>query len=290
MSEETGVKTAQAQNTAKDAAKRPQWGLALGGGAGMGWAHIGILKAFVEDMDMPPQIVSGTSIGAIVGGAYACGRLKEVEEFARELGLKDMLMFGQMAFGRGGLLGTTRIENIMRKHVGQALIEALPIRFACVAADLMTGQAISLEHGSLVTAMKASSAIPGLFPAVSHQGRWLIDGGSVSPVPVEAARKLGADKVIAINLQNDFAGSLVRLNLSRENQPGVVKTARAALLLTLRALAHDNLIAHPADMVIAPEVGRYDPVDFTKADELIEIGRSAVLDKKREIMRLLKPR
>lgn len=265
----------------------PGLGLALGGGAALGWAHIGVIRSLIEDCDIRPAAVAGTSIGAIVGAAYATGKLGLVEDVARALRLKDMLVMGQVGFGKGAALGTGRIENLLRQHFGHTLMEELETPFAAVATDLNSGMGVVLKTGPLVDAVKASSAIPGLFPAVDIRGHALVDGGVVEPVPVEAVRSFGTRRVIAVNLQGDYTGALRRIKFTERRRPSMMKTARAAVSLGLKTIATESLRASRPDLVITPKVGHMDVKDFTKAAPLIELGRAAAREMRDEILALV---
>src|ERR1700742_2460456 len=187
--------------------RRPVIGLALGGGAARGFAHIGVLRTLLA-YGIVPNVVVGTSIGAVVGGAYAAGHLDTLEEWAR--GLQPRNIFGYLAIRRNGsgLIGGTKLAAQLEAAMGQNMIEDLPIKFASVATEVRTGHEIWLTHGSIVDAMRASYALPGIFAPVLIGDSWLVDGAMVNPVPVSAARAFGAEIVIAANLSSDvFAHS-----------------------------------------------------------------------------------
>ena len=222
--------------------------------------------------------MAGTSIGAIVGGGYAAGLLDRVEDVALSLGLRGVLRLGQMGFGKGAVVGSDRIAAMLTEHFGDRLIEDLPIPYAAVSADLYSGDMHIHQSGSLVEAMRASSAIPALFPAVPLEDKLLLDGGIVEPVPVSACRALGADQIIAVNLQDDYPGALERVGITREKNPSLFKVGRAAIIAGLRTVSRQSLAASKPDVVIAPRAGHFEPSDFTKAQELISIGVSAALE------------
>ncbi len=178
-------------------------GLALGSGAARGWAHIGVLKALAE-MDIEPDVVAGTSIGACVGAAYLTGQLDELQSWAQGMGLLGMLGVIDVTFRKGGLVAAERIFDRFRNPATEVRIEDLDRPFATVATDLTTGREIWLRDGPLLDAVAASAAMPGVFPAVLNERRWLVDGALVNPVPVSLCRALGADVVIAVNLNSDL--------------------------------------------------------------------------------------
>ena len=182
--------------------RRPVIGLALGGGAARGFAHIGIIKTLVAHGIMP-NVVVGTSIGAVVGGAYASGHLDALEEWARSLQPRNIFGYLDIRLNGSGLIGGAKLAAELEATMGQGLIEDLPVKFATVATEVRTGHEIWLTHGRMVDAMRASYALPGIFSPVLIGDRWLVDGALVNPVPVSAARALGAEIVIAANLSSD---------------------------------------------------------------------------------------
>ncbi|MGD9668158.1 MAG: patatin-like phospholipase family protein [Hyphomicrobiaceae bacterium] len=177
-------------------------GLALGGGAARGWAHIGVLRA-LESVGIKPDIIAGTSIGAVVGGCYAAGHLDQLEHFARELTVRRVFGYLDFNFAGNGLISGQRLCERLEAHLVGKSIEELPRRFTAVATEIGTGHEVWLSRGSLVTAMRASYALPGIFRPVKIDNRWLFDGALVNPIPVTVCRALGARYVIAVNLNND---------------------------------------------------------------------------------------
>src|SRR5712672_4150819 len=167
--------------------RRPVIGLALGGGAARGFAHIGIVKALIAH-GIVPDVVVGTSIGAVVGGAYATGHLDRLEEWARSLQPRSVLSYLDIRLNGSGLIGGTKLAAELEASIGPTMIEDLPIKFATVATEVRTGHEIWLTHGRMVDAMRASYALPGIFSPVLVGDRWLVDGALVNPVPVSAAR------------------------------------------------------------------------------------------------------
>ncbi len=182
--------------------RRPVIGLALGGGAARGFAHIGIVRTLVAH-GIIPNVVVGTSIGAVVGGAYASGHLDALEEWARSLQPRNILSYLDIRLNGSGLIGGAKLAAEIEAAMGQILIEDLPVKFATVATEVRTGHEIWLTHGPMVDAMRASYALPGIFSPVLVGDRWLVDGALVNPVPVSAARAMGAEIVIAANLSSD---------------------------------------------------------------------------------------
>ena len=184
---------------------QPRLGIALGGGAARGWAHIGVLSALAEN-GIEPEIVCGTSIGALVGGVYAAGKLPELESWVAALTRRDVIGLLDFTAAGGGAIGGRKLMQFFGAQVGELHIEELPLKFAAVATDLHTGTEVWLQVGPLLQAIRASLSLPGIFTPVFQDGRWLVDGGLVNPTPVSLCRALGAELVIAVDLHG--AGAL----------------------------------------------------------------------------------
>jgi NTE family protein len=182
--------------------RRQSVAIVLGAGAARGWSHIGAIQELVA-MGVTPNIVVGASAGAVVGGCFAAGRLEQLEAFTRSLTKRRVFGLMDVSFNGGGLIGGNRLRVRLEESLGGMNIEDLPIRFASVATEVGTGHEIWLKQGPLVDAMRASYALPGIFEPVRWGGRWLMDGALVNPVPVNVARAMGADVVIAINIASD---------------------------------------------------------------------------------------
>ncbi|MBV1695229.1 MAG: patatin-like phospholipase family protein [Hyphomicrobiales bacterium] len=182
-----------------------QIGLALGCGAARGWAHIGVLRRLAA-AGIHPDIIVGTSIGAVVGGCYAAGELDELEDFARGLTRRNMLSYLDFNFAGSGLISGQRLCDRLDVKMRDMEIEHLPRRFAAVATEIGTGHEVWLSRGRLVDAMRASYALPAIFKPVRLNGRWLFDGALVNPIPVSVARALGARYVIAVNINAELGG------------------------------------------------------------------------------------
>lgn len=182
-------------------------GIALGSGAAKGWAHIGVLNA-LESMGIRPSIVAGTSIGALVGAAYACQRLDKLENWVLPMTWKDIIRYLDVSVKKGGLIqGDKLLDSIQKEICDNMLIEDMDKPFSAVATELITGREIWLREGSLLESVRASIAMPGLFTPVEKEGEWLTDGALVNPIPVSLCRAMGADIVIAVNVNNGNYGS-----------------------------------------------------------------------------------
>ncbi len=198
--------------------RKPVVGLALGSGSARGWAHFGVLRA-LEDAGLRPDIVCGSSIGALVGASYAAGEMPRFEEWVLGLGMRKV--FGFMDFNiSGGMLKGEKLISFWREHFVDSAIEDLQMPFGAVATDLHSGAEVWLRKGSIADAVRASIALPGLFTPVQRDGRLLVDGGIVNPVPASLARAMGADIVIAVDLNADI--------MRRHMQPLTPAAAMAA--------------------------------------------------------------
>jgi len=185
----------------------PPLGIALGGGVARGWAHIGAIRALIE-AGIRPDIIAGTSIGAVVGASYLAGRLDQLENWARSLNRSRMLSYMDLRLGGSGLMRGERLTRVLNRYLGELRIEDLDRKFAAVTCDLRTGYEVWLQQGPLVPAVKASYALPGAFEPVNVDGRYMIDGALVNPVPVSTCRALGAHIVIAVSLNGDAFGPM----------------------------------------------------------------------------------
>lgn len=293
--------------------RRPVIGLALGGGAARGFAHIGIVRTLAAH-GIVPNVVVGTSIGAVVGGAYATGHLDTLEEWARSLQPRNIISYLDIRLNGSGLIGGTKLAAELEAAMGKSLIEDLPLKFASVATEVRTGHEIWLTHGPIVDAMRASYALPGIFSPVMIGDRWLVDGALVNPVPVSAARALGAEIVIAANLSSDVfthsttiyahgpsasANAAVlpepepeprkrgigkffsaERTMKREffgggGRPGISSVMVDAFNIMQDRITRARLAGDPPDLLISPRVGQIGWFDFHRADELIAHGARA---------------
>ena len=285
-------------------------GLALGGGAARGLAHIGVIEALME-AGLEPDIIAGTSIGAIAGGFYASGRLDILHSFASELTMRKLLRYLDVNLAGSSLVSGKRLEKTLASHIGDLHIEGLPKKFVAIATEMGTGQEVWLTSGSLTAALRASYALPGIFKPVRIGGRWLMDGALVNPVPVSAARALGANFVIGVTLHT---GHYVRNTLfpieaeaapdpkpersfdverekrsrfalvkrqmfggrRRDGAPGIPRVVLEAFNITQNRIARSRLAGDPPDATIQVHLDGVGLFDFHKADYAIEQGRMAM--------------
>lgn len=191
----------------------PKIGLALGSGSARGWAHIGVIQELAE-LGIEPDIVAGCSIGALVGSAYASDQLDKLDSWVKGLTWKEIINYVDLTIIGGGFIQGGKLLELARKHIKEDAIESLPRQFGMVATELDTGREIWFQEGSILDALRASIALPGMFTPVKINGRWLVDGGLSNPVPVSLCRAMGADIVIAVNLNDDIVGKHSRKPVS----------------------------------------------------------------------------
>ncbi len=260
-------------------------GIALSGGGARGFAHIRVLQVLIE-AGWRPEIVTGTSAGGIVGGLFAAGfPPKTIEALARRIGWR---MFMQLDPSGSALVGTKPLARFLRETVGDVRIEDLPIRFAAVAVDLDTGEEIWIDRGPLVEAMLATSAFPGVFPPVLWEGRRLVDGGVLNPLPVDAARALGATFVIGVDLsgvesagrdqrfREELPGPLLIRWLSRRSRWNqTMEVIFRSVGLMARWITEVRLAQSPPDWLIRVPTGDIPVFALDLAPEILERGEQA---------------
>jgi NTE family protein len=299
----------------------PKIGLALGGGVARGFAHIGVLRA-LEKHGIVPDIVVGTSIGAVVGAAYLAGKLDVMEDWARSLNRFRILSYLDFRVNSGGLINGNRLVATLEEHLGGVEIEALERPFVAVATDLVTGHEVWLRQGLLVEALRASFSLPGIFAPTLRDHRWLIDGALVNPVPVSACLAMGAQMTIAVNLNADIIGAarkpgahiqtvagfdlleeehetakkarrtpFLRRFFNREpDRPSMFGVMFSSLNILQDRIARSRLAGEPPDVSIDPRIGHIGLAEFERAAEMIDAGAAAVerrLDQIRDAISVL---
>ena len=304
-----GDRSAEATATPiQPATTRPSIGLALGGGAARGFAHIGVMRTLAAH-GIVPDVIVGTSIGAVVGGCYAARQLDGLEEWARGLNVRSILSYLDISLSGSGLIRGGHLAGRLEAGLADSRIDDLPIRFAAIATEFNTGHEIWLTRGRLAEALRASYALPGIFPPVLIGGRWLVDGALVNPVPVSAARALGARLVIAVNLNSDLFGrgtiisdhgsdeaddpvkedakpnglrglfggerSLRRQFLGRRGRPGIPTVMVEAFNVMQDRITRARLAGDPPDVLISPRLGPIGWFDFHRGSDAIAIGAEA---------------
>jgi NTE family protein len=255
----------------------------------------------LEKHGIRPDVVCGTSAGALVGAAYALGKLDELEGWLALLQWKDVVGYLDFTF-RGGVIKGRRLFDFFAEHVEDRDIEDLPIPFGVVATDLANGDEIWLRSGSLLAAVRASVSIPGFLRPVKVAGRWCVDGGLVNPVPVSLCRALGADVVLGVDVNQRLLdeirpltttplpaaeGSDTDLDPPTPDEPGLLEVIERSLYITQARLARARASQEPADILIAPAVGHIGFVEFHRAADSFDAGRMAVEAIGEELERVL---
>lgn len=297
---------------------QPKIGLALGSGASRGWSHIGIIKTLLDE-GIEPDVVCGTSVGAIIGGSYVAGNLDELEQWVLSSTRGDVRQFFKLWFSRSSFVDTERLTWFLHSYVAAAelRIEDVTKVFGAVSTDLDNGREIWLKRGGLADAVRASMAMPGLFPAVRNDGRWLVDGGIVNPVPVATCRALGADVVIAVNLNSgligkhknrkpkvpqaenksilskvksqakEYSSSLFANTAEEDIPPGFFYGIANSLSIFQDRITRSRLAGDPADVLISPHLAQIGMLDFHRAAEAITEGERSVRRLMPEIRRVV---
>lgn len=306
----------------KDSGNIPKIGLALGSGASRGWSHIGILKALLKE-GIKPDIICGTSVGAMIGASYLTGNLEKLEEWVVGSTRTDVLKFFNIRFSQAGLVDADRFNRFLHNYVAapEINIEDLPKRYAAIATDLDNGREVWFREGALAQAVRASMALPGLYPSVNVDKRWLVDGGLVNPVPVTTCRALGADIVIAVNLNSDIVGknsprrtmappereadenhsmlqnlkqatreysnSIFAHHDKPEDAPRLFFAITNAINIAQDRITRSRLAGDPAEIVLSPRLAHIGMLDFHRSPEAIEEGENCVHKALPEIHRLI---
>ncbi|MEW6335560.1 MAG: patatin-like phospholipase family protein [Thermodesulfobacteriota bacterium] len=180
-------------------------GIALGSGSARGWSHIGVIRSLLEG-GIPIDVTCGVSVGALVAGSFAAGFLDPLDRWVRKLSWPHIIGFMDVLIPRSGLIEGEKISVYLREVLSDPMIEDLPLPFCAVATDLKTGKEVLIRSGSLIDAIRASISLPGIFTPYGRNGQWLVDGGLVNPVPITPCRDMGADIVVAVNLNSDIMG------------------------------------------------------------------------------------
>ena len=293
---------APASDMHQKAPQKPRIALALGGGAARGWAHIGVLRA-LDEAGVEVSMIAGTSIGALVGGCYLAGRLDELETFARSLTMRRIAGLLDFAIGGGGLFGGMRLNDRMQEHLIGVNIEDLDRTFVAVAAELNTGHEVWISSGSLITGIRASYALPGIFEPVRCNNRTLLDGALVNPVPVSVCRAHEQPLVVAVNLHYDLYGrsAVIKHTASepepdnsvperrkkvRESRLGMTAVMVQAFNIIQDRISRARLAGDPPDLSLHPRLSDIGLSEFHRASEAIDRGYQEASTKLGEITRM----
>jgi len=296
----------------------PKIGLALGSGASRGWSHIGVIDALVAE-GIEPDIVCGTSVGAMMGAAYVAGNLPKLKDWVMASSRADVYRFFDIKFSQTGFVDIHRLDQFLNDYVvdKETEIGDLPKPFLAVSTCLNSGQEIWSRTGKVAKSVRASMSLPGLFPPVRYEGRWLVDGGLVNPVPVTACRALGADVVIAVNLNSDIVGkrmdrtvetsapeeegllqylkqqakeyssSLFSSAKEEEISPGLLSVVSSSINIFQDRITRSRLAGDPADIMISPRLRDVGLLEFGKAAEAMQTGEACVQRVIPDIKRLI---
>ncbi len=277
-------------------------GLVLGSGSARGWAHIGVIHELTA-LGIRPDVVCGTSIGALVGAAYANGKLDSLESWVLGITARNLVQYldVRLVVG-GGFVEGKRLMSFFKRRFGDRLIEQLPIRFGSVATDLITGEELWLTTGPLWDAVRASIAFPGIITPARLNGQWLVDGGLVNPIPVSLCRSLGAETIIAVNLNGDIVGKhfvgrgsakgnapvssteakfLERLTVRLKGKmnaaaPGLFDVLAGSINIMQDRITKGGLEGTVPDVIIAPKLAHIGLMELDRAREAIAEGRACV--------------
>ncbi|MFK8017041.1 MAG: patatin-like phospholipase RssA [Gammaproteobacteria bacterium] len=281
-------------------------GIALGSGAARGWSHIGLLDALAE-RGLHPTVVAGASVGSLVGAAYAGGQLDQLRDWVLELRRLDIFRMMDARLRGGGIMTGDRLMDTIADQLDDRDIEELPLKFGAVATDLASGREIWLRDGPLIDAVRASSGLPGLFAPMRYRDSWVIDGGVVNPVPVSLCRALGADLVIAVNLN----AQLVTRRRRRANEPsgeesdsedasqferiaerisgwltparrdgavapGILDVVGTSINIMQDRITRSRMVGEPPELIITPRLEDFQLMDFHRGKDAMRAGRDAV--------------
>ncbi|NDU86569.1 MAG: patatin [Ferrovum sp.] len=264
--------TKSTQASASAVPKKPRIGLVLGGGGARGWAHVGVIKA-LEAAGIHPDVVCGTSIGALVGVVYAAGELERFEQWLVDIKVRNIFSLLDVSWNGGVLKGDKLIEYF-RAHFVDRPIEQLRVPYGAVATCLHSGMEVWLREGSAIQAMRASIAFPALFTPVLRDEKYLVDGGLVNPVPVSLARAMGAEFVIAVDLNTDLLQPWTRSDMAK---PSLREILNNSINIMQLRISRGRLAGDPADVLITPKVAHIGFFEFHRGSEAMEVGSHSVM-------------
>lgn len=281
-------------------------GLALGSGSSRGWSHIGVIAA-LADLGIAPNVICGTSIGALVGASYISGNLDKLEEWVCSLTKFEMARFININTSLNGFVNKERLHHFLNEYVARddSVIEDFTKRYAAVATDLESGREVWLTKGSVIEAVWSSISLPGLFPAIRNNNKWLVEGGLVNPVPVSVCRALGADIVIAVNLNGDIVGkhfqkpknavkrdmgvvskindlvreytaSVFATTKVEDQPPGLFEAIAGSVNITQDRITRSRMAGDPPDILLSPKLSHIGLLEFYRANEAISEGKKCV--------------
>lgn len=304
--EKTAATGATRPRRRRETPRAPVVGLALGSGSARGWSHIGVILE-LEAMGVRPQVVAGTSVGALVGAIYVTGQLKAFADWVQKLTVRDVVGLVDLKFS-GGVMHGEKLFGYFLEHHRNPRIESLKKRYVSVATEMSTGREIWITRGPVLQAARASCALPGLFSPVQYEERWMLDGGLVNPVPVSACRAMGADVVIAVNLNAQLVGAHLSsvsraqaeaaqpatdrsfwqrvagyLSSGEGGSPGFFDVIAASINIMQDRVTRSRMAGDPAEVALVPLLEDFALMDFHRAGEAIAEGRRIVRSHEAEI-------
>lgn len=290
--------------------KHKKIGLVLGSGSARGWAHIGAIEA-IEEAGIPIHCVAGTSIGAFIGAVYATGDLASLKEFALQMDWKKVLSYFDVVFPKSGFMDGKKVHELFSIHTDAKTFDDFKIPVKMIATELKTGKKVVIDSGNIIEGIRASVSVPGIFTPVKREGKWLVDGGLVDPIPVSAVRNMGADFVIAVDLNSDrvshdykpikklvkektpnkkrnelmariaakynSAEKAVKSQINRRfsntaKSPNILEVMGTSLGIMQEQISRINLAMDPPDILIQPRLGNLKMFDFDQAERSIYEG------------------
>lgn len=293
---------------------QPRIAIALGSGAARGWAHIGVINE-LKSLGIEPSIVAGSSIGALVGAAYAADQLESLERWSKSLDWRGILKYLDPSLIGGGLIQGDKLIELMGQYVEELNFEELPRQLGVVATELETGREVWFRQGPVMQAVRASIGLPGLFQPLRHEGRWLVDGGLSNPVPVSLCRAMGAELVIAVNLNGDILGRHFRQEQEDEqdepegemeafwdrltgqlkdtlsnhknmlfsrllgegrDSPGLYEVIASSINIMQDRITRSRMAGDPPDLILTPRLSHLGLMEFDQAESAIKEGQQAV--------------
>ena len=284
--------------------RRKKTAAVFGGGGARGWAHVGVLRAF-KDLGFKPDIVTGTSIGSIAAAVHATGTEDKVTELATKMDWKNASrLFLELSLKRGGIIEGKKVVELLKEVFGEVKIEDLPLPYAAVAVDLASAEEVVFTSGSLVDAIRASVSIPGIFTPVARGDGFLVDGGLTNPVPIDAARALGAEYIVAVNINNQkefvpkegadseplgvfrhladgMAALAKKISGGQDLGMGMLEVYRQAFRVAEDHLSILCVERAKPDMLIEPAVRGVSTMDFTYNEDVVQAGYDAAMESMR---------
>lgn len=290
--------------------KHKKIGLVLGSGSARGWAHIGAIEA-IEEAGIPIHCVAGTSIGAFIGAVYATGDLASLKEFALQMDWKKVISYFDVVFPKSGFMDGKKVHELFSIHTDAKTFDDFKIPVKMIATELKTGKKVVIDSGNIIEGIRASVSVPGIFTPVKREGKWLVDGGLVDPIPVSAVRNMGADFVIAVDLNSDrvshdykpikkpvkektpnkkrnelmariaakynSAEKAVKSQINRRfsntaKSPNILEVMGTSLGIMQEQISRINLAMDPPDILIQPRLGNLKMFDFDQAERSIYEG------------------